>query len=247
MPGFRAETVGEEVSGTDPAGVQGGINIPADGSIVWDAFALTWDYTVDVSDQPDLSVSVPSGSLLDLTAGNEWRLRRIVGKAFLGAASDELDDPPANQSLIDAAVAFIVCKTYDDGAPLTDFNEVNPLTVEAYDDPWIWRRRWVLNPFALIPYHSTNDGTTSNIGRYAYLNFPNTTAGYGSAVDGPHIDQKTARRIHRQERLFCVIAARSLKWNLLDTAEQRLQYLIDYRLLGTVSGRSSGNRRNASR
>jgi len=242
MPGFRAEQVGETAEGSDPGGVQGSLNLEPSGEVIYDAFGLTWDWSKDVNDANDPIASIPQYSLKDIVGGNEWRLRRLVGKFFCWGSSDETDDPATFQSLVDVALGFIVCKTYDDGAPTTAFEEVNPLALESFDDPWIWRRRWVLNPYGIPPFASSLDTR----GTYGFAGVPNSTAGYGSAVDGPHIDQKTARRIHRNERLFAVIAARQFS-NYEGSAACRIDYLLDYRLLGSVLSTSSGNRRNASR
>jgi len=243
MPGFRAEQVGEDPSTADPGGVQGTLLLSPTGTVIYDAFGLTWDYSQDVNNQEDPVASIPHSSLLDLLSGNEWRLRRIVGKFFCGASSDEIDDPAASTSLVDVALGFMVCNTDDDGAPTANFNEVNPLGLEGYDDPWIWRRRWVLNPYGNSRSLDFNNDLRSI---YGHLLFPNTTANYGSAVDGPHIDQKTARRIHRHQRLFAIIAAR--QWsNFVNSGECRIDYLLDYRLLGSIAARATGNRGYASR
>jgi len=245
FPGFRAEQVGETPQGTDPGGVQGGLNLEPSGEVIYDAFPLTWDASKDINDQGDPSVSIQEASLKDLVGGNEWRLRRIVGKFFVGATSDEIDDPAAFQSLVDVSLGFIVVKTIDDGAPTTIFDEVNPMSIEGYDDPWIWRRRWLLNPYGPGAFINSG-GALDTRGSYGYINFPQTNAGYGSIQDGPHIDQKTARRIHRQERLFAIIAARQFS-NFLGSGACRIDYLLDYRLLGSIIASSVGNRRNASR
>ena len=152
----------------------------------------------------------------------------------------------ATSSLVDVALGFIVCKTYDDGAPLTDFNEVNPLSQDSMEDPWIWRRRWLLNPQqGLLPGVTNIAGTNAPYTWQA----PASTMGYGSVLDGPHIDAKTARVIHRQERLFGVLAARRYYNDVTPTNEldQSVVMLLDYRLLGSLRGQAYGNRGNTSR
>jgi len=244
LPTFGGQNVDGEVD-SDYTGIRGVLNVDTE-EIVWDAFPLTFDYSFDaVSQQAYGAVGFPA-DLQSIVSGNEWKLRRIVGKAFLWANADELDSPVVQAPLVDCAVGFMVCNTLDDGSPTTDFTEVNPLAQESMEDPWIWRRRWLLNPYNLISQaNPLNDPTISN---FAYASLPGSNVGYGSAVDGPHIDQKTARRIHRGQRLFCVVATRPhLNALNADFAAYGLQYLIDYRLLGSLAPRSAGNRGNAAR
>lgn len=203
-----------------------------------DSFAVTFDATQSA----ELEQAQPSNSTLrDLVSGNEYRLRRIVGKYFAtwlrNPEGTEANSPP----LIDVAAGFIVCRTDDDGVPTTDFEQVNPLVQDSAEDPWIWRRRWFLR--TIVPPGTTNEFQ-------AGATFPGSTAGYGSVADGPHIDQKTARRIARQERLFFVQAARvyDIGGSVTEfTLPGSVCTYLDYRILGSLISGSKGNRRNASR
>lgn len=236
---------GEAPNSVDAAGVQGTLVIDDTGFVGYDAFPLTFDTSKDPAwFDPDVDPLVAQPTLKDYVAGNEYRLRRIVGKAFLHASGDELDDPPEFDALVDCAVGFIVCKTDDDGSPNTNFGEVNPLAAASMNDPWIWRRRWVLNPYGTS---RAVDPNSNNRDIFWTAGYPNSTAGYGSAVDGPHIDQKTARVISSQERLYCVIAARSLNQaEVNETVASDLHYNVTVRLLASLRT-NMGNRRNASR
>lgn len=214
------------------------------GDVFWDAVALTFDTSesaVQAQSDPDAK------TLRDLIQGNEYRLRRIVGKIFIHVlpfAKGESAD-----TLIDAAFGFIVCKTYDDGIPLTDFSEVNPLSQESMEDPWIWRRRWILNPAGPIINNIPTTGDLSN--SLGYSDYPASNMRYGSVLDGPHIDAKSNRRVHRSERLFAVLAARNLNpqtepWNS-NFRPTKLRALLDYRLLGSLGSQQYGNRGNMAR
>lgn len=242
--GHATSAFGEVTGGA--AGISGQIQFDSD-AVIYDAFPVTFDQSIDPAlaqtQQPVGGIYVPN--LQDLVSGNEYRLRRIVGKIFLSATSDELDDPAENSALVDCAFGFIVCKTDDDGAPTTDFNEVNPLQQQSMEDPWIWRRRWLLNPYG---NSRTIDVTNTALNNPALNLYPPTNAQYGSVADGPHIDQKTARIIHHSERLFGVVAVRGFGWGGdLQFAGMQLSYLLDYRLLASLRPGSTGNRRNASR
>lgn len=231
-----------------PIGVQTRLQIPGDGTVRWDVTTLTFDD----------SRSQPSGfeeSLQDLVTGNQWRLRRIVGKLWAHWCNPESDSghrPP----VIDYAAGFIVGKTDDEGTPTADFDEVNPLVQEGADDPWIWRRRWFIGttvggnkPTAFT--FNANGSAVFGVGdETTAAAYPSSTADYHSVADGPHIDQKTARRIDRQERLLFVQAARwynAEELTLSYAAPGVISSFLDYRLLGSLIRTSSGNRRNASR
>jgi len=235
-----------ESGDTSWAGVRGQVTLDgSDYDIQYDAFPLTFDAGFDAPNEQALQVASIPHSLEDVVKGNEWRLRRIVGKSFIWVLGDELDSPAVQGALVDCAVGFIVCKTDDDGTPDTWFPEVNPLSQFSADDPWIWRRRWLLNPYSAS---DVRDSTVSLMNNFPYADIPGSNINCGSAVDGPHIDQKTARRIHRNERLFCVVAARPHTVNFVDDyGAVVLQYLLDYRLLGSLVGSAIGNRGNASR
>jgi len=244
MPTFGGANFDDDTTAWQ--GVRGSINVDTE-EVIYDAFPLTFDYSADAVDAQNNAINQPLvQSLQDIVSGNEWKLRRIVGKAFLWASGDETDSPVVQPALVDCAVGFIVCNTDDDAAPTTFFPEVNPLAQQSAEDPWIWRRRWLLNPYPNLPAAPVTGDST--IGNFGYSGWPGTTGGYGSVMDGPHIDQKTSRRIHRSERLYCVIACRAHLLTLgQDFAAFNLQYLIDYRLLGSLAPRSAGNRGNASR
>lgn len=207
-------------------------------AVLWDAFPLTFDYTESAT----ATAGTAENTLRDIVQGNEWRLRRIVGKAFIGTWSGNFTSVfTAN---MDVALGFIVCKTDDDGTPQTDFDYVNPLSQDAMEDPWIWRRRWMLNP---SPQYSNN---AENRFLPPAWGFPRSTAEYGSVADGPHIDAKTARVIHRSERLFAVLAARRWAANsnpATEYGDMGIKGVLDYRLLGSLRSSSYGNRGNASR
>jgi len=231
-------------------GIYSRIPIAGDGHIRWDVTSVTFDDT-----KSQQFVTQDEYSLHDMVGGNAWRLRRIVGKLWAHwyrQPSEEGKQPP----LIDYAAGFIVGKSDDEGSATADFDEVNPLAQEGSDDPWIWRRRWLLStgPEKAQPSVSNyNTFSTNQVNvedYYDMMAYPSSTAYYGSVADGPHIDQKTARVIDRQERLLFVQAARyrSLGGELTTyAAPGELISFLDYRLVGSIRSSAPGNRRNASR
>jgi len=231
-------------------GVGGTLTVPQDGTIVADVTDVTFDY----SDSASQEEGVDFRSLQDLTSGNAYRLRRIVGKihaAALVTSATETEIPT-----IDLAAGFMVNRTDDDGNILAGQSTVTgdvtrgPLAQDGAEDPWIWRRRWLLT--ALPPAVAVAPSTSVLAAAFTVFNelgsqgqWPNTTAGYGSVADGPHIDQKTARIISRDERLFFWIQAR-LTNPSPETEPGFVPWQLDLRLLASLR-LNIGNRRNASR
>jgi len=206
-----------------------------------DAVGLTFDYTD--SAETAQAAGDDNRTLRDLVAGSAYRLRRIVGKLFASWYNNSGDSIAARPDAIDYAAGFIVVRTDDNGNPYTDFEEVHPLSQDSADDPWIWRRRWF---FGTLKAGDTPGGSPAKAWGSS---FPLSTATYGSVADGPHIDQKTARVIGRQERLFFVQAARVFATLNSGTFTQPggvVSYL-DYRLLGSLFSTTKGNRGNTSR
>lgn len=245
FPVFGGAPLAEATAGPTP-GVSANIQVNTllpNGDVFWDAQALTFDISEGaVAAQGDPNAK----TLQDIIKGNEWRFRRLVGKAFISAATATVG--ATAYTLADVGLGFIVCDTDDDGAPRTDFNSVNPLSQDSMEDPWIWRRRWLLNPHGDIRWNTPVTTDTTN--NAAAWGFPASTAGYGSVLDGPHIDAKSNRIIHRSERLFVVLAARKFNpqiGSVTAVADFEVNMLLDYRLLGSLRGSSYGNRGNTSR
>lgn len=225
-----ASILSEYGADTAAIGFQNVFAVDPGGTITWDAVEITFDGSVSAS---TAQTAGDERSLDDLVGGQAYRLRRIVGKCFVGLATNTttLGGPG-----VDVACGFIVCKTDANGVVNTDFITTNPLAQDSAEDPWIWRRRWILgNP------------TNSLSPDQAWIqNFPLSNAEYGSVADGPHIDQKTARIIGPQERLMFVIAARNPTSASLGPSELNVGVALDVRLLASLRT-MQGNRRNASR
>lgn len=170
-----------------------------------------------------------------------YRLRRVVGKIFVGVRQDiGAVGPPAADYPTNVLVGagFMVLRVdTGTGAPLAiaNPNSYSPLWLDNQRDPWIWRRTWLL----------TNEfGSSQGASPLGLSQAPTFNGDYGSVQDGPHIDQKTARRIGPEERLFFILST----VNVGDAAESTgtTEWILDYRLLGSPL-KVMGNRRNASR
>jgi len=224
------------------------LTLQPNGTLVFDAVPVTFDY----SDPASFEQGSFDRSLQDLTSGNAYRLRRLVGKIFVGCTTTA---NAGGIGPVDVAAGFMVNKT-DDSGNILQFNSLlggedaqrSPLGQDAAEDPWIWRRRWLLSPVSSINSYASAAGIADFDDINETLNgptYPQTNCHYGSAVDGPHIDQKTARVISRQERLFFWISARQQSVN---AGGQNLlvTWTLDLRILASLR-MQQGNRRNASR
>lgn len=168
-------------------------------------------------------------SLADIESSG-YRLRRIVGKVFVAVQQVVQDDAGA----VVATVGFIVRRVNPDGNPSLAAARRNPTFQENIPDPWIWRRSW------LLANGSSSNAETTFVDS---ANFSNMEGG-PSALDGPHVDAKTARIIGPEERLFMTASITTM--NASDAATMRTRWAYDFRVLASMRT-SSGNRRNASR
>lgn len=175
-----------------------------------------------------------------------YRLRRIVGKIFLQqrqelAPNVNLGDTPFQVAVtagiivrrIDQSTALSLALASANAAEL-----MSPGELRNYSDPWIWRRTWLLNDESMrVALNTLPVGPTSNYG-------PNGACS-GNA-DGPHVDQKTARIISKEERLFLDVSSCIIQPGNNQALDARTLVITDLRVLASMTT-SSGNRRNASR
>jgi len=183
----------------------------------------------------------PATSTLSDVESSGYRLRRIVGKIFVfGDTLDVL----SGIALIGVTAGLIVRRVDAAGVSLaaqTGNNQsaCNPSNLENWTDPWIWRRSWTL----VNPNFFT--GVDPDLG-FTGAHWNNVSLSGNS--DGPHVDQKTARIVGPEERLFLDISMTTL----LGTDDPQndepyeAQVFYDLRVLGSMMV-STGNRRNASR
>lgn len=191
-------------------------------------FALVPDYPAEAV---RLAGALPT--LADFEA-SAYRLRRLVGKVNVYIEQKVSDPQETRPFEILVGGGFIVLKCEEDtGAPLvTTANHYSPLANDSTGDPWIWRRTWLLTNSFAIPGGQSTD-------------LPRSNAEYGSIADGPHLDQRTARRVAREERLFFVLSAIST-FGGAATNDGTGRFILDYRVLASPI-KVMGNRRNASR
>lgn len=178
----------------------------------------------------------PATSLADLES-SAYRLRRVVGKLFFAVRQAANGSPP--QAII--TMGLIVLRTDALTAlPLAPVGNYSLGDIANWDDPWIWRRSWIGRNGLSATAQNTIFGTGSSIP--AGQNF----AQLGGNSDGPHVDQKTARIVGTEERLFLVATATAIDAGSVAQDTMDIDIITDLRVLGSLRT-NQGNRRNASR
>lgn len=108
---------------------------------------------------------------------------------------------------------------------------IDPGAIQNSGDPWIWRRSWLM---------ANNGAGGTNFGDIPAQNFG---AQYPGPLEGPHVDQKTARIVGPEDRLFLNIGVVHMFTTDVDTS---VLVVTDLRVLASMRT-SIGNRRNATR
>jgi len=176
---------------------------------------------------PEIIPGVQQTSMA-MVQGNDYFIKRIVGKFFCSCEQSQADTIPS----VWVGAGFFVARSDDNdavGLPIgastaaLQVENYSPLRQENNNEPWLWRRTWLLG---------NNVGTTGLRGTDLY---PRTTADYHSVADGPHIDARTARRVHSDERLYFAVATRSYPLNdLTHQAGLNMQWMLECRVLGAM-------------
>jgi len=188
----------------------------------------------------------PTSSLADIESSG-YRLRRIVGKLYAFMAQTA----GASEDLWGVSAGFIIRRADPAtggsiavaASAATGFDAVDPSNIRNSMDPWIWRRDWLLSNYftgvAATPLTGNvfedvmHSGGGANYGR-----------GYpGGNLEGPHVDQKTARIVGPEERLYLDVTATPIITSGTDTS---LVLIYNFRVLASMRT-NIGNRRNASR
>lgn len=207
----------------------------------------------------DTQVSAVFGtepSLADIESSG-YRLRRIVGKLwcevaqqdiFSGAGIGAITGP--SSCIVSAGI--IVRRADSTGTSYASqvgviSEEIDVGKIDNTGDPWVWRRSWTLGDNNALQLLS---GTAGAVQTQSRQFFPTTNFGNyaGGNSDGAHVDQKTARLVSSEERLFLDVTVTILgeSPNQPDTNPITVAFWTDLRVLGSLRT-TSGNRRNASR
>lgn len=177
-----------------------------------------------------------AGTTLSDIENSGYRLRRIVGDVWVAVNQLAENTPP---TIFCSAGLMVLRVRPETGLPLDSNDHYGVNNAENVMDPWIWERSWLLSnklstgPIAPIGFQEASLGTANSV--------------LGGNADGTHIDQKTARVIGPEERLFLILSS-----TVAQTAGQQediivgIQWFWKLRCLASMRV-SVGNRRNASR
>lgn len=178
-------------------------------------------------------------SLADVE-NNGYRLRRIVGKIWCRYDQDDAQNPTGIPRQVAVTAAFIIRRTNPAvGTSIAlqtgDADLLHPQHIENSADPWIWRRSWILHNNLVVAASLIAPGLATN-----------WIGGTGGNSDGPHVDQKTARLVGAEERLFLDVGVTILVPGTNQAQTGNVTVVTDIRVLGSMRT-NVGNRRNASR
>lgn len=193
------------------------------------------DVVKDGSQSDPLSAT---SSLADIESSG-YRLRRIVGKIYcLIPGNSNAPTTNLGATILAVTAGFMIRRVNQQNgisvANAASPQLVDPGLIENGMDPWIWRRTWLLG-----------DNTNIPVGE---ILMPSTNFGQdypGGIAEGPHVDQKTARIVGPEERLFLDLTATVVVQGDLGSVNQ-LFVVTDLRVLASMRT-NVGNRRNASR
>lgn len=186
-------------------------------------FPIVPDFTAETT----FAASGNDFSLRDRVEGQDWLLKRLVGKIFL--TTGQLQTNTTGWDAVRITAGFFVARAEDDQQNQVDLfeEEFNTMAADNVQDPWIWRRSWMLSSRVTT---TPNSGFAGN----------NTILGAG-IFDGPHIDSKVARRITREHRLWFVVNAAGFDVDgdpaggrAAETENPFISGWLDLRVLGTM-------------
>lgn len=185
---------------------------------------------------PDFTPQEDGGTtnftLSDFVQGQDWILKRLVGKCFVSLDWSRSEDITGGWPAVLVTAGFFVARASENngGDVGLDDTSIDPQGALNTQNPWIWRRSWLLgtdlNPSGEF---NRNPGYPQN-----------NLAGYGSGIlDGPHLDSKVARRIMREQRLWFVCSAQGISPSGISvggegTADISVNVVLDVRVLGAM-------------
>jgi len=210
---------------TSGASALWGLNLAVSG--VAPIFATELALTIDSPRDP------ATESLADLE-DSSYRLRRIVGQLWING--DRLDDESGVEEIF-IECGIIVRRVDSTGISLAmqadnvtgDFSNTSVSAGSNAGDPWIWQRSWKVE----VPGFVLDTTSTAAHPRIEQVDFQY------------HLDQKTARIVGPEERLFFHASAVALGGGQGEITNSTI-ITGHLRCLGTMRS-SAGNRRNASR
>lgn len=219
-------------------------------------FPVTQDYTFNAS-QYDAANPQANPSLRDYVEGQDYILHSLVGNCFVTCSSpwninsERVYDRTETWQFIQVTAGFFVARASDADPSLPDLtkDEVDPQCGLNIQDPWIWRRQWILaNPSGMQSYPQLVGDVPAPAGGTKIYTEPRSTTTDNwqyPALTGPHFHTKSRRRVRREERLWFSLSAMGWDGNQTDVsqpaeAQPGFKFALDVRLFGKmVKGRNA--------
>lgn len=202
---------------------------------------------IDIPSEPDTDDTTRLSDLI----GNEYALRRIVGKIYCRVEETYSTGDQYPLSYM-AAAGLFVARAGDArsdsgegagspiGGPSTWETDYNPLEPQCIREPWIWRRTWLLgSPLAQENFRDAAAPVVSRV-----IGLPTANTQYGSVADGPHVDARTRRRVGQDDRLWLAYAAHPLPFGYTspNNVYGNVVFNWDFRVFGALrKARNRGN------
>lgn len=215
-----------------------------------DAITSIVPVTWDVPFEEDFAA--PGADSLSDVIGSSYTLYRLVGKCFTQRQPNPVSGIDNAHGLF-VTCGFFVARANDSATgggvntPIGSataaerFENYSPQAATTLREPWIWRRSWLLGAGG----RNLRSGGVNNVPSSAIetANYPATSAGYGSVLDGPHIDTKMKRRIGNDDRLFFACTSTPYPFNTASAEAMTCDTLVDLRILGMLR---KGNKNRSS-
>lgn len=187
-----------------------------------------WAVTKDFTALP--SVVTGTNTLRDVVEGQTWQLQRLVGKVHLRCNGGSTETQTGVWPYLRVAAGFFVARADEEDQSLPDLfnNEADPWGGDAIQNPWIWRRTWILR----------NPDSTEGVSVVGDFDTVNSFS--AAAEDGPHIDARVKRNVQREQRLFFALSA--IGWNgnnqsypSPEVTQPWVEGVLDLRILGRMT------------
>lgn len=192
---------------------------------------VTSDQTVLQGPSPPVGIQ----SLRDIVEGQNWLLKTLVGNCTVIVNPSAAGGTPYTQEdkwlRVHVGAGFFVARAQDDDPTFPDltFRDVDVLDSGNTQNPWIWRRTWILDNPANYIETETGHVTVWDTSTNRELTDP----------QGPFFMTKSVRRIRREERLWFTVGA--IGWdgerpnvNAPQSVQPSVSVHLDLRIFGKM-------------
>jgi len=205
--------------GQDDASMLLAVDLAADGSSTVGVRPILFD-TPQEAESLDIDAGIGLGAFIK----NAYSLRRLVGKVhceFEDLAYQD-GDPTGRPTVAQVTCGFFVARAGDINDPQGENQPIGgnaalvgsyrPAGLDNIREPWLWRRQWLLGNPGIQQGVIAGDIVGFQEIQEA-VQWPSSTALFGSVLDGPHLDAKTRRTVSSDDRLWFALEARTYPYN----------------------------------